>query len=218
MTLLLPLAALVGYVLGSVPWGVIVLRLVRGPDPRGVGSGNIGAANVMRAGGAGVGLATLALDAGKGSLAAGLFAGHDSHAAAVAGLCAVLGHCYPVWLRFRGGKGVATLLGAAAVTGWPLAPLAFAVAWLTMAMACRIASVASLAGSWASVLVTLGWACVAWWTGAGGLASERAWMGGALALSALVVTARHRANLHRLRLGTEPRIGRKPPEQKETPR
>src|SRR6185295_4270298 len=114
-----------GYLLGSIPCGLLLLRVVGGPDPRRVGSGNIGATNVARAGGRKLGLLTLALDAGKAALAAALAALSGPEAAAVAGTAAVVGHSFPAWLAFRGGKGVACFLGAACVVAGPLAVIIF---------------------------------------------------------------------------------------------
>ena len=186
-------AAVVGYLLGSVPWGLVLLKVAGGPDPRKVGSGNIGATNVARAGGRALGLATLVLDAGKAAAAGLLFAAASHDAAVVAATFALLGHCFSPWLRLRGGKGVATLLGATAVAAFPWAMAAFALAWLVVALGARYASVASLAAAWSAGLA----ACLS-----GSVAPD----GLALAACAAVVTWRHRENLVRLARGEEPRI------------
>ena len=186
-------ALLLGYLLGSIPFGLVFTRAAGLGDIRRVGSGNIGATNVLRAGGKALAAATLLADGGKGA-AAVLLAGWawGPAAAAWAGLAAVLGHLFPVWLRFRGGKGVATGLGVLLAA----APLAGAVAcavWLAMAKLGRRSSLAGLAAFAAAPVAA--WAVY----GAG-----RGWL--ALAVAALVF-ARHHANIRRLLAGTEPRIG-----------
>ena len=186
-------ALLLGYLLGSIPFGLVFTRAAGLGDIRRVGSGNIGATNVLRAGGKALAAATLLADGGKGA-AAVLLAGWawGPAAAAWAGLAAVLGHLFPIWLRFRGGKGVATGLGVLLAA----APLAGAVAcavWLAMAKLGRRSSLAGLAAFAAAPVAA--WAVY----GAG-----RGWL--ALAVAALVF-ARHHANIRRLLAGTEPRIG-----------
>ena len=187
--------ALGGYLLGSIPFGVVVTRALGLGDPRAIGSGNIGATNVLRTGSKGAALATLLLDGGKGALALLLARWMDGEAAGqVAGAAAFLGHCFPVWLGFRGGKGVATLLGLLLAAHFPLGLLACATWAATFALS-RISSLSALA---AAALAPL-WALI---LGRPGLAL--------LALTlALVVAWRHRANIARLRDGTEPRVGRR---------
>lgn len=197
---LLGLAALTGYLFGSVPWGILLLRASGGPDPRDIGSGNIGATNVSRAGGRGLGLATLVLDATKAFVPALFFASRDPRAGAVAGFCAVLGHCYPIWLRFAGGKGVATFLGACLGLASPLGPLVFAATWAAVAALTRFVSVASVAGCIAAAAATLAFRWFredahAWWPGA------------ALLAASVIVALRHRANFARIREGVEPHVG-----------
>jgi glycerol-3-phosphate acyltransferase PlsY len=192
---LLVAAVATGYLLGSVPFGLLVSKLAGSTDPRTVGSGNIGATNVTRAGGRGLGVATLALDALKGALPALAFARVSLLAGALAGLAAIAGHCFPAWLRFRGGKGVATFLGVGAALCWPAA-LVFAAAYAATAAAVRIASVASLAATWASCVTAL-------------LLGPQE-VAAALLLAALVITWRHRGNLARLRRGEETRMGARP--------
>jgi glycerol-3-phosphate acyltransferase PlsY len=190
----LALAALCGYLAGSVPFGILVARAFGLGDLRRIGSGNIGATNVLRTGNRGAAALTLILDAAKGGLvvlAAGALAGAD--AAQLAGLCAVLGHLFPVWLRFRGGKGVATFLGTLLALA-PPAGLAACATWLAVAALSRYSSLAALAAAaLAPVLAVI--------TSAPQAALVT------LAMAALVF-ARHAANIRRLRRGTEPRIGR----------
>jgi acyl phosphate:glycerol-3-phosphate acyltransferase len=182
-----------GYALGSIPFGLVLTRLAGAGDLRAIGSGNIGATNVLRTGRKGLAAATLALDALKATvavlLATSLF-GPETGLAAATG--AILGHLYPVWLGFRGGKGVATYLGSLIGLAWPAA-VAFAVAWLAVAASTRYSSGAALAATAISPLVAL----------ALGLKDAAAVLG---LLSALV-WFRHSANIGRLLNGTEPKIG-----------
>ncbi|MFP4043818.1 MAG: glycerol-3-phosphate 1-O-acyltransferase PlsY [Rhodosalinus sp.] len=193
--LLLLLWAAAGYLLGSVPFGLVITRAFGLGDLRAIGSGNIGATNVLRTGSKSAAAATLILDSGKGAAAvllARAMAGED--AAQVAGLAAFLGHCFPVWLRFRGGKGVATFLGTLLALAWPLG-LAACATWLATAAVTRLSSLAALVAAALSPL----WAVL---LGRGEVAVLAA------ALS-LVVLWRHGDNIARIRAGTEPRIGRK---------
>lgn len=211
--------ALVAYHVGSIPFGVILLRLFGKPDPRTVGSGNIGATNVTRVGGKALGAATLALDVVKGFAPAFLvtagfeeFGAHRAVAGlgAVAGVAAVVGHCYPIWLRFQGGKGVATFLGAALATTWPVGPAAFLAAWILVAAIARFASVASLAACWLTpVAVWISVGIGRRWPADGidhGISERGPAEAFALLLAAILVTWRHRSNLGRLRRGEEPRM------------
>ncbi len=187
------LAALLCYLLGSFPSGVLITRAMGLGDLRGIGSGNIGATNVLRTGNKGAAAATLVLDAAKGAvavIAARVLLGEA--AALVAGLAAFLGHIYPVWLKFRGGKGVATFLGVMLALSWPVGLIACAT-WAGAARVWRISSLAAL--------VTAGTAPV--WLALIG-PPHAGWLG--LAMAALVFW-RHRSNIARLRAGTEPRIG-----------
>lgn len=187
--------ALIGYGLGSVPFGVILARVMGLGNLRDIGSGNIGATNVLRTGNKKAAALTLLLDGGKGAVAVLLargFAGED--AVQLAALAAFLGHCYPVWLGFRGGKGVATFLGIWLALAWPVG-LACCATWAVAARLTRISSLAALAAAAMSTIwaVFLGY-------------------GGALLLGiclTLLVFWRHRANITRIRAGTEPRIGAK---------
>jgi glycerol-3-phosphate acyltransferase PlsY len=190
---LLVLAA--GYLLGSIPFGLILTRLTGAGDLRSIGSGNIGATNVLRTGRKGLAAATLLFDLAKGAVAVVLarhFAGDG--AAALGGAAAVLGHCFPVWLRFKGGKGVATLMGVALGLAWPIG-LAYAVVWLGMLAITRISSLGGMSAAVVAPFAAL----------ALGMRSEAAVLAG---LTALVLWL-HRANIGRLREGTEPRVGSK---------
>lgn len=191
----LALVALLGYLLGSVPFGVIVTRLMGLGDLRRIGSGNIGATNVLRTGNKGAALATLLLDGGKGAAAvliARAFGSED--AAQIAGLFAFLGHLFPVWLGFRGGKGVATFLGTLLALAWPVG-LAACATWAATAAATRISSLSALISAATAAL----WAV---------LLGQTRIVALILVLAALVLV-RHHANIRRLLAGTEPRIGRK---------
>ena len=187
--------ALLGYLLGSVPFGVLVTRAMGLGDVRAIGSGNIGATNVLRTGNKAAALATLLLDGGKGALAvllARALAGED--AGQIAGAAAFLGHCFPVWLGFRGGKGVATFLGILLAAHWPLGLLACAL-WAATAALSRISSLSALVAAVLSPVAAL-------LLGRGDLLLL------CLVLASLIFW-RHRANLARLLAGTEPRIGRR---------
>lgn len=173
---------------------MLVTRALGLGDLRAIGSGNIGATNVLRTGNKGAAALTLALDAGKGAIAvlvARAVAGEQ--AAMVAGFAAFLGHLFPVWLGFRGGKGVATFLGTMLALAWP-AGIAACLTWLATAFAFRFSSLAALAAA-ASTPVWL------WIFGR----TDAIWLGVALAV---LVFIRHHANIRRLRDGTEPRIGK----------
>ena len=194
--LLLLLLAAIGYLLGSVPFGLLLTRAAGLGDIRAIGSGNIGATNVLRTGRRGLAAATLVLDMLKGAGAAllgGLAAGPVG--ALVGGLAAVLGHLFPVWLGFRGGKGVATGLGVIAAAS-PWLGLLVALVWLAAARLSRRSSVGAIA------------ACIAAPLLAGALRSPLPVILLTLCIGALVIW-RHQGNIRRLIDGTEPRIGRK---------
>ena len=185
-------ALLLGYLLGSIPFGYLLTRLGGGGDIRSIGSGNIGATNVLRTGRKGLAAATLLLDALKGAVAVLLVAHWSPDDAPLAAAGAFIGHCYPVWLRFGGGKGVATLLGIALALHWPVG-LVYAATWLVLLAALRISS---LAGMIAAVSAPVTAALV----GRFDLVL--------LFLSlALIVLWKHRENIERLLTGTEPRVG-----------
>jgi len=184
-----------GYLLGSIPFGLLLTRAAGLGDVRSIGSGNIGATNVLRTGNKRLAAATLLLDALKGTAAvllAGWYAG--PLAALAAGLGAFLGHLFPVWLNFKGGKGVATYLGVLIGLSWKGA-LLFALVWLGTAYASRYSSLASLA---ASVIVPIGLYFLA--------GAEVAIL---FAIMSAIVFVKHRANIQRLTAGTESRIGSK---------
>ena len=189
----LAVVALLAYLLGAIPFGMVITRALGLGDLRQIGSGNIGATNVLRTGNKAAAAATLLLDGGKGALAvlvARAAVGPD--AAQVAGLAAFLGHLFPVWLGFRGGKGVATFLGTLLALAFP-AGLAACATWLAVAVLARISSLSALVAAVAAPL----------WLVLFGRADAVAL---ALALAALV-WLRHAANIRRLIDGTEPRIG-----------
>lgn len=190
----LPLAFLFGYLLGSIPFGVLLTRLTGGPDLRSIGSGNIGATNVLRTGRKGLAAATLACDMLKAT-AAVLIAAHfaDYDAALAAGLGAFLGHLFPVWLKFKGGKGVATYIGLLLGLAWP-AVLIFCAIWLAMAFLFRYSSLAALV---ASALTPP----ALWFLGRPDAALL-------FLLLSVLVWIMHRANIARLLDGSEGKIGR----------
>jgi acyl phosphate:glycerol-3-phosphate acyltransferase len=193
--LLVILTALLAYLLGSIPFGIVITRAFGLGDLRKIGSGNIGATNVLRTGNKPAALATLLLDAGKGGIAvliARAMVGPD--AAQVAALFSFLGHLFPIWLGFKGGKGVATFLGTLLVLAFP-AGLAACATWAVTAAISRISSLSALVAAALSPvwLVVLGYPQMAVL---------------AIALAALIF-ARHNANIARIRAGTEPRIGKK---------
>ena len=191
----LPLAFVIGYLLGSVPFGLVLTRLAGTPDLRSIGSGNIGATNVLRTGRKGLAAATLILDMLKGTAAvviAGYFGGPN--AAMLAALGAFLGHLFPVWLDFRGGKGVAVYIGVLLGLYWPAAVL-FCLIWLAMALAFRYSSLAALTASFVTPIFL-------WWFGHAALAAL-------FAVLTLLLFYVHRENIRRLRAGAEGKIGQK---------
>lgn len=190
------LGLLLGFAVGSIPFGYLLVRLAGGGDVRTVGSGNIGATNVGRVLGRAGWAATLVADAGKGILAAWaapILLGPGAAVAALAGLGAILGHCFTPWLGFRGGKGVATMLGTFLV----LAPVAVGVTIVTFAVVAAVARIVSLASLVAAAALP-----VAAWA----LAYPPPVVGAA-GITALVVLVRHRDNVARILAGTEARIG-----------
>ena len=191
----LALWAVLGYLIGSIAFGMVLARVMNLGDLRAIGSGNIGATNVLRTGNKKAAALTLILDGAKGAVAVLLarhFAGEA--AAQIAALAAMIGHCYPVWLRFQGGKGVATFLGILLALAWPVG-LACCIVWLIASFATRISSMGALAAAAAStfLLVFMGY-------------------GSALTLGILLTMLifwRHRANIKRIKAGEEPKIGAK---------
>jgi acyl phosphate:glycerol-3-phosphate acyltransferase len=196
------LALLTGYLLGSLPFGLLLTRWAGLGDVRGIGSGSIGATNVLRTGHKGVAAATLLLDLLKGTIAvlivyevAKRFVAFDAYRLAyVAGLGAVLGHLFPVWLGFRGGKGVATLIGVLLGAHWPAA-VVFVLVWVSVAAVWRYSSLASLSGT-AGVIAYY-------------LIFGQAGLLFILTMAALILV-KHHANIRRLLNGAEARIGAKP--------
>ena len=193
--LLLALTAALSYLLGSIPFGIVITRALGLGDLRKIGSGNIGATNVLRTGNKPAALATLLLDAGKGGIAvliARALVGSD--AAQVAALFSFLGHLFPVWLGFKGGKGVATFLGTLLALAWPVG-LAACATWAATAAISRISSLSALVAAALSPvwLVVFG-------------SPQMSVL--AIALAALIYQ-RHGANIARIRAGTEPKIGKK---------
>ena len=188
------LALLLGYALGSVPFGLLLAKAAGKGDIRQVGSGNIGATNVLRTGNKGLAAAVLLLDAGKGFLAVWLVGRWLPDAVALGALGAVVGHCFPVWLRFKGGKGVATTLGVCLALGWALG-LAYAAVWLIVMAATRISSLGGMSAAVAAPIAAA--------------ATGRETLVPVLVGSALIVLYLHRENIARLRAGAEPKVGGK---------
>src|SRR5579871_1227318 len=184
-----PIALFIGYLLGSIPWGLILTRLAGTQDLRTIGSGNIGATNVLRTGRKGIAALTLLLDALKGT-AAVLICGYlwGSNAAMLAGLGAFLGHLFPIWLKFHGGKGVAVYIGTLIGLFWPAA-LLFCGIWLALAFALRYSSLSALI---ASVVTPL----FLWWF-------DHAVLAALFAAMTLLLIVMHRENIRRLLAGTE---------------
>ena len=188
------LALVIGYLLGSIPFGLIFTLMSGAGDIRQVGSGATGATNVLRTGKYGAAAATLIFDAAKGA-AAVLIAGHlwGETAAAVAAVGAVIGHLFPVWLGFKGGKGVATSLGVLLTLYWPVALLALAT-WIVLALITRISSLSALVTAVAAPIYMFLW-------------GKQTFALATLIIALLVLVA-HRGNIGRLLAGTEPRIGK----------
>jgi glycerol-3-phosphate acyltransferase PlsY len=196
MTSYLPYAGalLFGYLLGSIPFGLILTRMAGLGDVRKIGSGNIGATNVLRTGRRGLAAATLLLDALKGTAAVLLAQWVAVEYGVVAGFGAFLGHIFPAWLGFKGGKGVATYLGVLFALSWQ-AGLVFAAVWIVVALVSRYSSLSALVASLTAPAFV-------WWQGAGNHAL-------ALVVMTVLVFVKHRANIGRLLSGTESRIGAK---------
>ncbi|MEO9576426.1 MAG: glycerol-3-phosphate 1-O-acyltransferase PlsY [Tateyamaria sp.] len=195
-TTILLLWAVIGYVLGSIPFGMVLARIMGLGNLREIGSGNIGATNVLRTGNKLAAALTLLLDAAKGAAALLLarYATGAEDAAQLAGLAAMIGHCYPVWLKFQGGKGVATFLGLLLALAWPVG-VGACIAWLIGAGLFRISSMGALVAAAAStfLMMFLG-------------LPEGLLLG---VILTLLIFWRHRANIARIKAGTEPKIGQK---------
>lgn len=183
----------IGYLLGSIPFGLVLTRLTGAGDLRAIGSGNIGATNVLRTGRKGLAAATLLLDMAKGAAAVMIGQQFGPAYALMAGIAAFIGHVYPVWLKFRGGKGVATMLGVTLALNWILG-LVFAFVWLAALAATRISSVSGMSAAISAPI-------------AASLIGQMV-LGYALLLLALIVIWKHSANIGRLIDGTEPKVGR----------
>ncbi len=191
----LGLVAVMGYLLGSIPFGLVITRALGLGDVRKIGSGNIGATNVLRTGNRGAAAATLILDAAKGAVAVLIGrAALGEDAAQLAGLFAFLGHIFPVYLGFKGGKGVATFLGILLALSWPVG-LAACATWLVVAVLLRISSVAALMSAALSSL---------WLLPAG-----QGHMFFLVVVLTVLIYLRHWPNIMRLKAGTEPKIGQK---------
>ncbi len=190
---LLPaIVLLIAYLLGSIPFGLLLTRATGAGDLRKIGSGNIGATNVLRTGRKGLAAATLLLDLAKGAAAVWIGASLVDGGGPMAGAMAFIGHCYPVWLRFAGGKGVATMMGVVTALYWP-AGIVFAVVWLGGLFGTRWSSVGGMSAA-VSAPVAMG------------VMGRIDLVPVTLAL-ALIVLWRHRANIARLARGAEPKIG-----------
>ncbi|WP_324807550.1 glycerol-3-phosphate 1-O-acyltransferase PlsY [Sphingomonas sp. LY29] len=187
-------ALALGYLLGSIPFGLLLTRASGMGDIRDIGSGNIGATNVLRTGSKGLAALTLILDAAKGALAVWVaqrwLPGFEQHAAAGA----LIGHLYPIWLRFKGGKGVATLLGIL-IPLLPMAAIVYAIVWILLFLVVRISSVAGMAAAISAPITAVA-------IGKDGLFPL-------LAGLALLIVWKHQENIRRLLKGQEPRVGRK---------
>ena len=196
-TYLLLAGLALGYLLGSIPFGLVLSFLGGHGDIRKIGSGNIGATNVLRTGSKGLAAATVLLDASKGAVALLILTQFGFEAGLMAGFGAVIGHNFPIWLKFRGGKGVATTLGVLIAAAWPIGLLA-CVTWLIVALAARISSLSALVALTAAPFYAY------WLDGRGAMV-------GLATVLALLSIIRHRTNISRMIRGEEPRIGRKKP-------
>jgi len=184
-----------GYLLGSIPFGLLIARATGQGDIRNIGSGNIGATNVLRTGRKDIALITLLLDAGKAGIAALIF-NHlfGAPIGLFAGAAALIGHCFPIWLKFKGGKGVATFFGGLIATAWPIGLIAGAI-WLVCAYITRISSLSALAAAGSAPLI----AFLMGYTNVAVMA----------AVMAVIIYIRHAENIGRILKGTESRIGKK---------
>ncbi|MBI1358851.1 MAG: glycerol-3-phosphate 1-O-acyltransferase PlsY [Alphaproteobacteria bacterium] len=225
-----------GYLLGSIPFGLVITKLAGLGDIRAIGSGNIGATNVLRTGRKDLALATLLLDAGKAGLAywlcwwlSGLLVSSNGHALTlgsrhslglVAGAMAFVGHCYPVWLKFKGGKGVATFVGLLFAAAWPVG-IVWGATWLAVAFLARMSSLAALVACVVGPVFAYAFDPNAFeWSAAiipGYMSGPHSDTWIVTAALAVLIFWRHRANITRLLNGTEPKIGAKKDAPPETP-
>lgn len=187
-------AIVLGYLLGSIPFGLVITKLAGLGDIRTIGSGNIGATNVLRTGRKGIAASTLLLDLGKGLLAVWLAWQWFPDFPGMAALGAVVGHCFPVWLKFKGGKGVATTMGVTLGLAWPIGAV-YAGVWLGMLAITRISSLSGMTAAVAAPVAAL--------------VLGKPELAPVLAAIAVIVLVLHRANIQRLLTGTEPRVGSK---------
>jgi glycerol-3-phosphate acyltransferase PlsY len=188
------LAALLGYLLGSIPFGLVLTKLAGLGDIRSIGSGNIGATNVLRTGRKDLALATLLLDGGKGAAAVLIARFVSEDLTVIAGGAAILGHLFPVWLKFKGGKGVATTLGTLIAANW-MVGIGACLVWLLTAIVFRYSSLSALIAVAAAPFIAL-------WLGT----VPQVWLA---AFAAVLVWIRHHENIRRLLKGEEPKIGKK---------
>ena len=189
-------AAILGYLLGSIPFGLLLTKIAGLGDIRAIGSGNIGATNVLRTGRKDLALATLLLDGGKGAVAVLIARAVSEDLTVIAGGAAILGHLFPVWLKFKGGKGVATTLGTLIAVNW-MVGIGACLTWLIVALVFRYSSLSALIAVAAAPFIAL-------WLGLVPLA----WLA---AFAAVLVWVRHHENIKRLLKGAEPKIGNKKP-------
>ncbi|WDR07586.1 glycerol-3-phosphate 1-O-acyltransferase PlsY [Devosia rhodophyticola] len=187
------IAAVIGYLSGSVPYGLLLTKAAGLGDIRSIGSGNIGATNVLRTGNRWVALLTLLFDAAKAALPV-LFAQYywGDQAGMVAGIAAFLGHCFPVWLNFKGGKGVSCFIGILLALSWPVA-LIFCAVWLVIAFAQKMSSLAALTAAATAPIFAY--------------VVDGEWLAATAGVLAVILFIQHRTNLVRLLRGTEPKIG-----------
>lgn len=186
-------AAVFAYLCGSVPFGLLLTRAAGLGDIRNIGSGNIGATNVLRTGNRWLAAATLILDAAKAALPILVSRYYwGENAAMLAAIFAFLGHCFPVWLNFKGGKGVAVMIGSLLALSWPVG-LIFCAVWLVIAFAQKLSSLAALTAAATAPIFAF--------------VVVNEWLAGAVAVMALMLFFQHRANIVRLMAGTEPKIG-----------
>lgn len=192
-TINLLLAAVLAYLCGSIPFGLLLTRAAGLGDIRAIGSGNIGATNVLRTGNRWLAAATLVLDAAKAAVPV-LLARYfwDDAAGMVAAIFAFLGHCFPVWLGFKGGKGVAVMIGSLLALSWPVG-LIFCAVWLLIAFAQKMSSLAALTAAATAPIFAF--------------VLGNQWLAGTAAVLAILLFYQHRTNIARLMAGTEPRIG-----------
>jgi glycerol-3-phosphate acyltransferase PlsY len=187
-------AAILGYLLGAIPFGLLLTKLAGLGDIRAIGSGNIGATNVLRTGRKDLALATLLLDGGKGAAAVLIARLVSEDLTVIAGGAAILGHLFPVWLKFKGGKGVATTLGTLIAANW-MVGIGACLVWVVIAILFRYSSLSALAAVAAAPFLALGLGTM-----------PQAWLA---AFAAILVWIRHKDNIRRLLNGEEPKIGKK---------